>query len=139
MKKIALTLLIAVSLTSWVAAPKSLAQDNPKHSADTLNITTTDSTEYEITIVEPGFDSWLIGHAKPLWYFSNDYYRNKNNFLVAKWNNRVLETMYQEPYDYLIDYLPNIDYGLEVNYQLYWYFRYIENKYNVDLGIPATD
>ncbi|HZK09349.1 MAG TPA: DUF6146 family protein [Bacteroidales bacterium] len=139
MKKIALSLLIVISLTLWMATPEASAQHHPKSAADSLMITSVDSTEYEIAIIATGFDSWLIGHAKPRWYYSNEYYRTKNNYLVSKWNRRVRETMHQEPYEYLIDYLPGIDYGLEVNYQLYWYFRYIENEYGIDLGIPATD
>jgi hypothetical protein len=139
MKNIALASIIILTLTFWGVNPKVAAQQYPKSAADSLSIKSIDSTEYEITIIEPGFDSWLIGHAKPRWYYSNEYYRNKNNFLVSEWNSRVRETMRQQPYEYLIEYSPGIDYGLEVNYQLYWYFRYIENKYNIDLGIRAAD
>ncbi|NCA85823.1 MAG: hypothetical protein EOM83_09645 [Clostridia bacterium] len=139
MKNIALTSIIILAFTFWGITPKALAQNHPKSSADSLSIKPGDSTEYEITIIDPGFDSWLITNAKPRWYYSNEYYHNKNIFLVSKWNNRVRETMHREPFENLIDYSPNIDYGLEVNYQLYWYFRYIENEYNIDLGIPGAD
>jgi hypothetical protein len=115
------------------------AQDKAQAKSDSVTIVQADSTEYEITIFDPGFESWLPGHAKPRWYYSNEYYRTKNIFLVSKWNNRVRQTMHSEPYEYAIDYLSTIDYGLEVNWQLYWYFRYIENKYGIDLGISATD
>lgn len=139
MKNIALVSIIILARTFWGITPTVSAQQHPKPAADSLSIKPIDSTEYEITIIEPGFDSWLITNARPRWYYSNEYYRNKNTFLVSKWNNRVRETMRQEPYEYLIEYSPGIDYGLEVNYQLYWYFRYIEKEYGIDLGIPAAD
>jgi hypothetical protein len=100
---------------------------------DTITISSGDSTEYEITIIEMGFETWMLTNAKPRWYYSNDYYQNKNQFLVVDWNNRVISTMHQPPYEFQIDYDPNIDYGLEVNYQLYWYFKFMEHKYNINL------
>ncbi len=99
----------------------------------TLTIQQGDTTEYEILIIETGFESWIATNAKPRWYYTNDYYHNKNQFYVIDWNNRVLSSMHTSPFEYRIDYDPNIDYGLEVNYQLYWYFKFIENKYGIRL------
>lgn len=32
-----------------------------------------------------------------------------------------------------IDYRPNIDYGIEVNRKLFWYFKYVKSKYGINL------
>ncbi len=35
--------------------------------------------------------------------------------------------------DSYIDYRPNIDYGLDLNYKLYYYFKYFEERNNIRL------
>jgi hypothetical protein len=92
-----------------------------------------DSIEYGVIIMDPGFESFLVSIAKPKWYYSEQYYKNKNTFYVTQWNIRV-----QDPFQYSasiyeqsIDYDPSIDYGLEVNYKLYNYFKFVEYKYKV--------
>lgn len=92
-----------------------------------------DSLEYEIIIIDQGYHNFLLGVAKPKWYYSEEYYKINNTFYVSEWNLRVLQ-----PYNYStniyemqIDYDPNVDYGLEVNYMLYNYFKFVEYKYKV--------
>jgi hypothetical protein len=36
-------------------------------------------------------------------------------------------------YDNYIDYKPNTDYGIDINYRLYYYFRYFEEKNHIKL------
>ena len=105
----------------------------PFPTSDTLTINSGDSTEYEIMIIEIGFDSWMVTNAKPKWFYTNDYYRNKNQFYVIDWNTRVIESMHAPPFDDQIDYDSNINYGLDVNYKLYWYFKFMQHKYGINL------
>ena len=95
-----------------------------------------DSTEYEIIIIDPGFDFWLRSIAKPEWYYSQSYLENRNRIYVIEWNYRATNPQRYDPnlYEMQIDYNPNIDYGLEVNYKLYYYFIYFQRKYNQRLG-----
>ncbi|WP_249684836.1 DUF6146 family protein [Flavobacterium sp. CYK-55] len=96
--------------------------------SDTVRIAN-DSIEYEIIIIEPGFDSWLAT-AKPRNYFSLVYLENKNRMWVSEWNQRVLDNRYnQNLYEMRIDYQPHIRYGFEVNYLLYQYFSYFQQRY----------
>jgi hypothetical protein len=92
-----------------------------------------DSVEYRLVITEPGYDSWMATHSRPEWYYSDSYYKNWNQLFVIEWNERARTRGYQMPYEYTIEYENRIDYGFEVEYQLYWFFRFIEQKYNVDL------
>lgn len=106
---------------------------------DTVSIQKGDTTEYEVIVIEQGYDSWMATNAKPRWYYTKEYYENRNRFFVIDWNNRVIETMARPPFDERIEYNPNIDYGLEVNYKLYWYFKFMEHKYGINLRGPGRD
>ncbi len=95
-----------------------------------------DSLEYEITILDIGFNRYLNTVARPMSFYSNEFLRARNNVYVIEWNNRV-----QNPsrfdvniYENIIDYQSTIDYGLEVNYKLFWYFQFAQRKYNMRLG-----
>lgn len=102
---------------------------------DTITISD-DATEYEIIIIEPGFDFWLQSVAKPEGYYSQSYLENRNHIYVMEWNSRVTQPFTYNPnlYELRIDYDPGIDYGYEVNYKLYNYFIYFQRKYNQRLG-----
>jgi hypothetical protein len=90
-----------------------------------------DSLEYEIIIFDIGFETYLNTIAKPMNYYSKEYYENKNRFYVSEWNIRVLNPLKyrKDIYENQIDYDFNVDYGLEVNYKLYNYFKFVEHKY----------
>lgn len=95
-----------------------------------------DSLEYEIIIMEIGFNTWLQSIAKPRGYYTQNYMENRNRIYVINWNQRVLEPLRFDPnlYELQINYDSNIDYGYEVNYKLYNYFIYFQRKYNQRLG-----
>ncbi|WP_282160623.1 DUF6146 family protein [Ulvibacterium marinum] len=102
---------------------------------DTIEIKS-DATEYEIIIIEPGFNFWLNSIARPKGFYSQPYLENRNQILVINWNQRVLQPLRFNPnlYELQINYDPNIDYGYEVNFKLYNYFIYFQRKYNQRLG-----
>lgn len=90
-----------------------------------------DSTEYELIIIDAGFQSWFERNRKPEWYYSNDYLASWNYRYAVSWNARVRDPMMNQdradnPFEMEIDYRPGIDYGIDLNYKLYYYFRYIE-------------
>ena len=59
---------------------------------------------------------------------------------VQAWNEKVgQQSLYNSafyPFESRIDYNPSIDYGLELNYQLYHYFQYIEDTYGNRYNFP---
>ncbi|MBG44631.1 MAG: hypothetical protein CL530_11765 [Aequorivita sp.] len=97
---------------------------------DTVRIAN-DSLEYEIIIVEPGFQSWLISQP-PRGFYGQAKLEGNNRQFVAEYNSRVLQpNLYSRNlYGEQINYDPTIDYGYEVNYLLYNYFVYFQDKYN---------
>ena len=112
---------------------KNNATDN-----DTVRIAN-DSLEYEIIIIEPGFNLFINSIARPEGYYSQSYLENKNQILVNDYNNRVRQPMRYNTNLYVqeINYNPQIDYGYEVNYLLYNYFVYISRQYNQRFSVPT--
>ncbi|MEZ4968130.1 MAG: DUF6146 family protein [Flavobacteriaceae bacterium] len=145
MKKIVIvigaTILFALSLSNCTGTKQTIAITDEEQAAfsqtegDTISIKD-DKTEYEIIIIEPGFNLWLQSIAKPEGFYSQSYLENRNRIMVLEWNQRVMQPFRYNPnlYELRIDYDPNIDYGYEVNYKLYNYFIYFQRKYNQRLG-----
>jgi hypothetical protein len=96
---------------------------------DTIRIAN-DSLQYEIIIIEPGFEAWLTTQ-KPRNYYSLLYLENRNIRFVTEWNNRVAQPYRYDPilYEMRIDYFMHIHYGYEVNYLLYHYFLFFQSRY----------
>lgn len=100
--------------------------------SDTLRIAN-ESIEYEIIIVEPGFNAWLITQP-PKGYYGLSYLETRNRQYVTEYNHRVFAPGFNKNlYVQQINYNPSISYGLEVNYLLYNYFKYFEMTYNQKL------
>lgn len=132
-----LLMIICSCTTSQSATNKSdLVKNNnslEEVESDTIKIVN-DELEYEIIIIEVGFDSWMVTQ-KPMSYYSQNTLEIKNYMDVIEWNQRVVQPQRYNPilYEQLIDYDPTIDYGMEVNYKLYMYFKYFEQKYHQNL------
>jgi len=119
---------------------KNITNSNQETVSYTENDTITISNEeleYEIIIIEPGFNAWLVSSARPEGFYSQQYLENKNLFYVTEWNIRASQPLNYNPnlYQMQIDYQSGIDYGYEVNYKLYNYFVYFQRKYNQQLGL----
>lgn len=100
--------------------------------SDTVKITN-DSIEYEIIIIEPGFNAWLVTQP-PKGYYGLNYLEIRNKIYVTEYNYRVYAPGFNKNlYLQEINYDPLISYGLEVNYLLYNYFKFFEKTYNQKL------
>lgn len=102
--------------------------------SDTLTIKN-DSLEYEVTIIDPMFNSWLVGNARPVGFYSLEYLESYNRNFVFDWNYKYITLTTNERYQFYIDYNSNIRYGYEVNYMLFNYFQYIKARTGDKLGI----
>jgi hypothetical protein len=121
-----LTLIILVLVTGMVTAQDKSAKIE-KVAAEK------DSAQYELIITETGFQSWFISHRKPMEYNSYEYYKRHNELYVREWNSRVNNPEYGDPYNNPVNYNFKIKYGIEFEYKLFWYFKFIQNKYNMRL------
>jgi hypothetical protein len=102
---------------------------------DTVSISS-DESDYEIIIIEPGFNAWLLTRARPVGFHSQQWLESRNALLVQSWNQRNLQPSVYDPslYELRIDYDTRTDYGYEVNYKLYNYFLYFQLTYNQRLS-----
>ena len=137
MKNLVLILVLVVSFIGCNSTSKTTNSNNDitQKSQDTVRIAN-DSIEYEIIIIEPGFNSWLETRAKPKGFYSQSYLETRNQFFIMEWNNRVNQPNRYNPslYEMRIDYSPHIDYGYDVNYKLYNYFIYFQLHYRQQLS-----
>jgi len=101
-------------------------------SKDTLKIEK-DSAEYEITVFNPMFNTWLITNAIPRGFSGLEYLEGHNRFYVADWNSRV--GIRNRLYQFWIDYDSNVKYGYEVNYILFNYFQFFMTTTGERLGV----
>lgn len=92
--------------------------------------------EYELIILDNGFQSWFMTYAKPVSFYSPSYYAAKNQRYVIAWNDLFYQYGGRGPFQNRIDYDFNTDYGLKLNYQLFWYFKYIESLYGRSYPFP---
>ncbi|WP_405608135.1 DUF6146 family protein [Polaribacter sp. Asnod1-A03] len=95
-----------------------------------------DSLEYEIIIIDPGFTFFLNSVAQQEGFYSQSYLEARNRVWVLEWNNRARNPsrFNSNVYENIIDYQSTIDYGYEVNYKLFNYFLFAQQKYKMSLG-----
>lgn len=136
-------LLAAIIFISFLAGAchtsksRTQANDNTKNqdtlagkaTLDTIKIGN-EELEYEIIILEIGFNQWLVTQP-PMNYWSLNVLEQRNRAYVFEWNQRAANPTAWNPnlYNQFIDYEPTIHYGLEFNYLLYMYFEFFQQKY----------
>ena len=138
MKKMLPFVILAVLIASCKSYDVGQTINHGNESAlvqnDTVSISS-DETDYEIIIIEPGFNAWLVGTARPRGFYSQRWLEDRNVFLVQAWNQRNLQPHVYDPnlYQLRIDYDSRTDYGYEVNYLLYNYLLFFQLKYKQQL------
>jgi hypothetical protein len=134
------TIIFILVITLFIYGCKSSDKATPNRDEmsndaqiDTIKIEN-EALEYQIIIIEIGFDSWLRVQ-KPMTFYTDSYLATRNLFYVSEWNRRVYLPGVYNPqiYSQLIDYEPSTDYGLEVNYMLFMYFKFVQKKYKQKL------
>ncbi|MEN8125007.1 MAG: DUF6146 family protein [Bacteroidota bacterium] len=103
-----------------------------KQAVESIRISNEDN--FEVTFFDKGFYNWLKDQDP-----KTDFYESsleiKNLQYVSEWNRRVAnpsiydKNLYNQKIDYKVN--PDNRYGLEVNYELYQYFRFFEQKHEV--------
>ncbi|GAA3511506.1 DUF6146 family protein [Aquimarina addita] len=130
MKNCLYILIFTLSIYSCATTKNDLLEKKiSTNTSDTLRIAN-DELEYEILIIEPGFNSWVTTQ-KPRGFYNEKFLENRNRLYVLEYNQRVLQPQRFNPnlYEQQINYNSGIHYGYEVNYMLYNYFLYFEQRY----------
>lgn len=126
--------IVACSTTSKNNAVASTSSKPNPDVNDTIRIAN-DSLEYEVIIIDNGFNTWLASRAYPRNYHSLSYLEQKNYLYITEWNIRASQPQRYDPnlYEMTINYRPDIHYGYEVNYLIYNYMIYFQNTYKQKL------
>lgn len=132
LKNISFTIVTILIFWSCASIPKknsSIVKEEPVVIAN-------DSLEYEIIIIDPGFNFYLASTAQPEGFYNQNYLEARNRAWVISWNQRVKNpnNYNSDIYENIIDYQSNVDYGYEVNYKLFNYFLFAQRKYKMNLG-----
>jgi hypothetical protein len=137
MKKIITSFLIIILLIGCNPTQKTVTPklEDTSKTSETVKIAN-EELEYEVIIIDPGFNSFLYGQAKPRNYYSEEHLKSRNQIWVREWNNRVRQPMNHDPNLYMweIDYDSSINYGYEVNYLIYNYLVYFQMKNNIQFS-----
>ncbi|WP_452224534.1 DUF6146 family protein [Lacinutrix chionoecetis] len=127
-------LVITFSCNSSKEVKKPDNENTQLKAGDTIKISS-EELEYDVIIIEPGFGTYLASIAHPEGFYTQEYMESRNIRYVQEWNRRVQQPGRYNPnlYELDINYRHGIDYGYEVNYKIYNYFVYFQNKYNQNL------
>jgi len=132
MKEIAIIAAILVILGACAPGTKVATPTDQNNKTGQLSINDTladDSLTYELIIFDVHFDTWMFAKARPMSFFTQAYLESWNAQLVREWNSYSIG-MNRRGCGNLsyIDYDPNINYGMELNYRLFYYFRYMHER-----------
>lgn len=104
------------------------------------NYNSLNNRQYEATVLDGGFDSFLATQ-KSKDFYSINMLKARNTYLVSEWNYRCGQPTLYDPkvYEQKIDYEAHIDYGLDVEYTLYMFFKFMAEKEGVVIGNLAVN
>ena len=112
---------------------QSFAEDPPQR-RDTLNLEEVakqdnDTLEYELVIFDPAFQGWFRRVRRPKSFYDESYLKRWNEELSHQWNNPGHIPVRRDcmPQTYL-DYDKDADYGMELEYRLFYFFRYMHEN-----------
>ncbi|MFW5778288.1 MAG: DUF6146 family protein, partial [Bacteroidota bacterium] len=116
----------ALAVFTFLFFSLHIQASSPPDTLDLENTHANDSTEYELIIMDPGFNTWFYANSMPKSFYEQSYLESWNERLVIQWNNALMSggRFNCQPETYL-DYDSQIDYGKELNYQLFYYFFYM--------------
>jgi len=99
-----------------------------------------DSLEYELETFDAKFETWYMLNKSPAKYRSQQYYENWNRQYVSAWNYKATTIPRNSFFEPIIGYEPNVDYGFELNHELFHYFQYVEHVLKIPImpGSPRT-
>jgi len=117
--------------TSNTSQKKSFANNEKAIKNDTVKIVN-EELEYEVIIIDPGFNSWFLSYARSRNFYSQSYLEARNRDWVLGWNNKFMQG--NRLIEMSIDYNNTINYGYEVNYMLFNYLTYFQLTNNIKLG-----
>lgn len=92
-----------------------------------------DSLEYDLETFDAKFETWYLMHQSPAMYRSLQYYETWNRQYVIAWNYNAMSWRRGSFFEPIIGYDPNVDYGFELNHELFHYFQFVEHVLKIQI------
>jgi hypothetical protein len=92
-----------------------------------------DSLEYHLETFDGKFESWYQLHNSPAMYRSQQYYENWNRQYVSAWNFNAMSERKNSFFEPIVGYEYTVDYGFEINHELFYYFQYVEHVLKIQI------
>jgi len=92
-----------------------------------------DKEEYELLVLDPGFETWFASTWSPAKDRNPKYYRMWNQRYVNAWNYRAMRPHNYDLFNNTIQYDSTVDYGIAVDRKLYYYFRWVDTRLNIPI------
>ena len=103
-----------------------------KVEASSEHVAAEDSVEYGLETFDAKFETWYVMQKSPARYRSQSYYENWNRQYVTAWNHKAM-TSGNSFFEMIVGYNPTIDYGFDLNHELFYYFMYVENVLKIQI------
>ena len=137
MKKLIL-IIATIFLIISCSSPQNIAKD--ANNQTSMKPEKNDDGEWDLEVIDTQYDYFLNAIAKPMSFYSEEYLKSRNTFLVNEWNSYYYSGRYRNIIESSIDYDPNEKYGLKFEYKLYQVFAYVQWKYGLKLqGLSMTE
>ncbi len=92
-----------------------------------------DSLEYALETFDGKFETWYQLHNSPSMYRSQQYYENWNRQYVSAWNFNAMSERKNSFFEPIVGYESTVDYGFEINHELFYYFQYVEQVLKIQI------
>ena len=125
--------IVAIILVLLVVYACSTKKQLSQTKESTVVTALEDSTEYEVEMFDSKFETWYLRYNTPSTYRQQSYYESWNRQYVTMWNSKASSSIDNFPFDPVVGYEPNKDYGFELNHKLFHYFMYVENVLNIKI------
>jgi len=125
-----IALIFVAACSTQKKAVKVVSHEENKVAQDTA---AQDSVEYDLETFDGKFETWYQLHDSPALYRSQSYYENWNRQYVAAWNANAMDPRKSWFFDPIIGYDPTVDYGFELNHELFYYFQYVEHVLKIQI------
>ena len=125
-----IALIFVASCSTQKRAVKVVSHEENKVAQDTA---AKDSVEYDLETFDGKFETWYQLHDSPALYRSQSYYENWNRQYVAAWNANAMDPRKSWFFDPIVGYDPTVDYGFELNHELFYYFQYVEHVLKIQI------
>jgi len=137
MKKLIL-IIATIFLIISCSSPQNIAKDANNQTA--MKPEKNDDGEWDLDVIDTQYDYFLNAIAKPMSFYSEEYLKSRNTFLVNEWNSYYYSGRYRNIIESSIDYEHNEISGLKFVYKLYQVFAYVQWNYGLTLqGLRQTE